>query len=72
MTANQPKAPRQIILNEEQIQNLEAYIAEMPTKLGLPLIDFLNALAQDQKNENNSVESVDNIATDSVQSSEEV
>jgi hypothetical protein len=67
MAANQPQAPRQIVLNEEHLKNLEAYISEMPTKLGLPLINFLNTLAQEQQNEENSVESTDNIVTDIVQ-----
>jgi hypothetical protein len=72
MTANQPQAPRQIVLNEEHIKNLEAYISEMPTRLGLPLINFLNGLAQEQGNEKNSVEFIDPIVAASMQSSEEV
>jgi hypothetical protein len=72
MTANQPQAPRQIVLNEEHIKNLEAYISEIPTRLGLPLINFLNALAQEQGNEKNSVEPIDPIVAASMQSSEEV
>jgi hypothetical protein len=68
MTANQPQAPRQIVLNEEHIKNLEAYISEMPTRLGLPLINFLNGLAQEQGNEKNSVESIDPIVAASMQS----
>lgn len=72
MTANQPQAPRQIVLNEENLKNLEAYISEMPTKLGLPLINFLNMLDQEQGNENNSVESIDSNDANSVQSSEKI
>jgi hypothetical protein len=72
MTAEQnQQAPRQIVLNEEHIKNLEGYISEMPTKLGLPLINFLNHLAQEQANETSSRESVTDNAN-SVQSSEEI
>jgi hypothetical protein len=71
MTANQPQAPRQIVLNEENLKNLEAYISEMPTKLGLPLINFLNQLGQQQTNEASSMESVTDNAN-SVQSSEKI
>ena len=67
MAANQPQAPRQIVLNEEHLKNLEAYISEMPTKLGLPLINFLNTLAQEQQNEENSVESVNSTTAASMQ-----
>jgi hypothetical protein len=70
MTADQPQAPRQIVLNEENLKNLEAYISEMPTKLGLPLINFLNQLAQKQANEKVSMESTDSSNTDSVQSAD--
>ena len=69
MTADQnQQAPRQIILNEEHLKNLEAYISEMPTKLGLPLINFLNTLAQEQGNEKNSMESIDYTTAASMQS----
>ena len=69
MTADQnQQAPRQIILNEEHLKNLEAYISEMPTKLGLPLINFLNTLAQEQGNEKNSMESIDSTTAASMQS----
>ena len=69
MTADQtPQAPRQIVLNEEHLKNLEAYISEMPTKLGLPLINFLNQLGQEQANEKVPMESTDSNNTNSVQS----
>jgi hypothetical protein len=69
MTADlNQQAPRQIILNEEHLKNLEAYISEMPTKLGLPLINFLNTLAQEQGNEKNSMESIDSTTAASMQS----
>ena len=69
MTADQtPQAPRQIVLNEEHLKNLEAYISEMPTKLGLPLINFLNQLGQEQANEKVPMESTGSNNTNSVQS----
>ena len=39
-----------ITLNETQLKEIEAFIQEMPTKFGLPLLNFLNKIAQ----ENNS------------------
>jgi hypothetical protein len=44
----------------------------MPTKLGLPLINFLNTLAQEQANEKTSMESIDPIVAASMQSSEKI
>lgn len=73
MTADQtPQAPRQIVLNEEHLKNLEAYISEMPTKLGLPLINFLNQLGQEQANEKVPMESVTDNDHSVVQSSEKI
>jgi hypothetical protein len=40
-----------ITLNETQVKELESFIQEMPTKFGLPLLNFLNKIAQDQKAE---------------------
>lgn len=40
-----------ITLNETQLKELEAFIQEMPTKFGLPLLNFLNKIAQEQKPE---------------------
>jgi len=40
-----------ITLNETQVKELEAFIQEMPTKFGLPLLNFLNKIAQEQKAE---------------------
>ena len=37
-----------ITLNETQLKELEAFIQEMPTKFGLPLLNFLNKIAQEQ------------------------
>jgi hypothetical protein len=41
----------QIVLNQEKLQQLEAFIQEMPVKYGLPLIQFLNELAKEQQPE---------------------
>ena len=36
-----------IILNEQEVQNLVNFVNDMPTKYGLPLINFINSkLAQ--------------------------
>jgi len=45
-----------ILLNEEQVKQLDAYFQEMPTKYGLPLIQFLSKLAQEQNPEEVKVE----------------
>ena len=37
-----------ITINEAQLKELEAFINEMPVKFGLPLIQFLNKLSQEQ------------------------
>ena len=37
-----------ITLSETQVKELEAFIQEMPTKFGLPLLNFLNKIAQEQ------------------------
>lgn len=39
----------QIVLNQEKLQQLEAFIQEMPVKYGLPLIQFLSELAKEQE-----------------------
>jgi hypothetical protein len=38
-----------ITLNETQVKELEAFIQEMPTKFGLPLLEFFSKLAKEQK-----------------------
>ena len=38
-----------ITLNETQVKELEAFIQEMPTKFGLPLIQFINKIIEEQK-----------------------
>jgi hypothetical protein len=40
-----------ITINETQLKELEAFIQEMPTKFGLPLLNFLNKIAQEQTEE---------------------
>jgi hypothetical protein len=73
MTAKETKrAPRTIVLNEEHIQNLEGYISEMPTRLGFPLINFLNTLAQQQANEEVTMESFNTSDPTIVRSDEEI
>ena len=44
-----------ITLNETQVKELEAFIQEMPTKFGLPLLNFLTKIAQEQKNNGDQV-----------------
>lgn len=41
----------QIVLTKENLEKLEAFIQEMPVKYGLPLIQFLNEIAQGQQAE---------------------
>jgi len=36
-------------LNEEQIKELDNFIAEMPLKYGLPLLQFFNKIHEEQK-----------------------
>jgi hypothetical protein len=38
-----------MILNEEQIKELDNFIAEMPLKYGLPLLQFFNKIHDEQK-----------------------
>ena len=40
-----------ITLSEEKLKELNAFIQEMPTKFGLPLIQFINQIIEEQKNE---------------------
>ena len=37
-----------ITINEQQIKELEAFINTIPTAYGLPLLQFLGKLAQEQ------------------------
>jgi hypothetical protein len=38
-----------ITLNEEKLKELDMFIQEMPTKFGLPLIQFINKIIEEQK-----------------------
>jgi len=38
-----------ITISEEKLKELEAFIQEMPTKFGLPLIQFINQIIEEQK-----------------------
>jgi len=40
-----------INLSEENVKELEAFIQEMPVKYGLPLLQYLQKLAEEQKND---------------------
>lgn len=40
-----------ITLNEQQVKELEQFINTIPTAYGLPLLQFLGKLAQEQKTE---------------------
>ena len=40
-----------ITLNEEQVKQLDAFIQEMPTKFGLPLIQFFNKIKEEADKE---------------------
>jgi hypothetical protein len=40
-----------ITLSEEKLKELDAFIQEMPTKFGLPLIQFINKIIEEQKKE---------------------
>lgn len=37
-----------ITLSEDKVKELEAFFQEMPTKYGLPLIQFFGKLAEEQ------------------------
>jgi hypothetical protein len=38
-----------ITISEEKLKELNAFIQEMPTKFGLPLIQFINQIIEEQK-----------------------
>lgn len=37
-----------LTLNEQDLKDLDKYIQEMPTKFGLPLLNFINAKMTEQ------------------------
>jgi hypothetical protein len=39
-----------ITLNEEQVKQLEAILAELPMKFGVPILNILNAAAKPSEN----------------------
>jgi hypothetical protein len=39
-------------LTEEQLKEILAYLQELPTKYALPLIQYLDKIANEQKTEN--------------------
>jgi len=39
---------KDIVITQEQMKQLDAFIQEMPTKFGLPILNFLNDIAQNQ------------------------
>jgi len=45
-----------LTLNEQQIKELEAFINQIPTQYGLPLLQFLGKLAQEQNPPQESTE----------------
>lgn len=44
-----------ITLNQEQIKQLDAFFQEMPTKYGLPLIQFFSKLNEAQNGQQTEV-----------------
>ncbi len=46
-------------LNEEQIKQLDAFFQEMPTKYGLPLIQFFSKLNEAQNGQQTEVKEVE-------------
>jgi hypothetical protein len=38
-----------ITINEEKLKELDIFIQEMPTKFGMPLIQFFSKLVEEQK-----------------------
>ena len=35
---------KQVVLNEEQLKALDAYLQELPMKYGAPIVSFLNEI----------------------------
>lgn len=42
---------KDIVITQEQMKQLDAFIQEMPVKYGIPLINFFNELAKAQGEE---------------------
>lgn len=47
MENNQQQA-KPITLSVEHLKTLESYISDLPTKYGVPLLNFLSQIAQEQ------------------------
>ena len=41
-----------MIITEEHLKQLDAFIQEMPVKFGLPLIQFFNKIKEESEEEN--------------------
>lgn len=42
---------KQVVLNEEQLKALDAYLQELPMKYGAPIVSFLNEVIKSQESE---------------------
>ena len=42
---------KDIIITQEQMKQLDAFIQDMPVKYGVPLINFFNEIAKAQREE---------------------
>lgn len=43
-------------LNDEQLKEIENYLMDMPTKFGLPLLNYLAKIKNENQNENENNE----------------
>lgn len=48
MENNQRPQAKPITLSVEHLKTLETYISDIPTKYGVPLLNFLSQVAQEQ------------------------
>ncbi len=46
---------KDIVITQEQMKQLDAFIQEMPVKYGIPLINFFNDIAKEQNSNGNEV-----------------
>lgn len=46
-------------LNENQVQRLDAFIQELPVKIGVPLLNLIRTFAQENSDNNKAKESTD-------------
>lgn len=47
---------KQVVLNEEQLKALDAFLQELPMKYGAPIVNFLNEAIKSQAKEAEVVE----------------